>query len=226
MRHFARSIFVVGAVVATYAPAVFGGVISFDSQAEFSSIQGSGNWTYGYYATSGDSNTFVQFTNFNPVLYPGGAWTESAAFPPWTLLQQAGGHGNGTNSVGGVHDAVRRWTSGGVGTLNILGDYAMIDPGQTSVSVMVDGVQIWAGLPVYNSPQTFSVASAVNVNSRVDFVINSFGEDYNDSTRFTATGSIGAAPASVPGPLPVLGAAVALGWSRRLRARIRACKEE
>ena len=32
---------------------------------------------------------------------------------------------------------------------------------------------------------------------------------------------VGAVQASVPGPLPVLGGAVAFGWSRRLRRRIR-----
>jgi hypothetical protein len=77
---------------------------------------------------------------------------------------------------------------------------------------------------MYTNPSFFTLilANHANPNSLTPYYADagSFGND-----NLTASSSVlvftPVAPASVPGPLPLLGAGAAFGWSRRLRRRIK-----
>lgn len=160
------------------------GASSFDSGAEFANTQGAGGWTYGYYTTAGDANSFTQFTSFDSVNSPQW-WQESATKAPWTLLWDTGGHPDGASD----HWAVRRWTSGAAGDLNMGIQYQAEGTGDTLVHVIVDGTELFANASAATL-QTWAAVTQVNVGSYVDFAINANGADVGDSTRFTAQGLV------------------------------------
>ena len=160
------------------------GASSFDSGAEFANTQGAGGWTYGYYTTAGDANSFTQFTSFDSVNSPQW-WQESATKAPWTLLWDTGGHPDGASN----HWAVRRWTSGAAGDLNMGIQYQAEGSGDTLVHVIVDGTELFANSSAATL-QTWAAVTQVNVGSYVDFAINANGADAGDSTRFTAQGLV------------------------------------
>lgn len=170
----------------------FAGASSFDSGAEFSGTQGTGGWTYGYYTTAGDANSFTQFTSFDSLNAPQW-WQESATKAPWTLLWDTGGHPDSASD----HWAVRRWTSTTAGNLNMGIQYQAEGSGDTLVHVIVDGTELFSNTSTTNL-QTWDTTSAqVNVGSFVDFAISANGSDVGDSTRFTAQGFV---VSSVPEP--------------------------
>lgn len=191
------------------------GTSTFDSVAEFSSTQGQGGWQYGFFSSPGSAGSFTAFTNYSAFWQNG--WSEATSPAPWTTLWNTGGHPNGPNSVGGEHDAVRRWTSGATGTLTISGSYAIGDFGNTRLSVLVDGQEIWNGITA-SATQTFSVSSSVMAGSTVDFVINSNGVDFGDTTRFTVTGAVTAVPEPASATLLLAGAGLLAACARRRRA--------
>lgn len=167
--------------------AAMAGVSGFDSGAEFSSTQGAGGWSYGYYSTAGDASSFTQFSYFDAASSIQW-WEEVQVQSPWTLLWDTGGHPN--SSSGMDHWAVRRWTSGAAGSLNLGIQYQAEDFGSTTVHVLVDGAQIFSG-NTSSTLQTWSTTSPnVNVGSVVDFAIDANVSDSGDSTRLTAQGLV------------------------------------
>jgi PEP-CTERM motif len=177
---------IAAAAALAMSTAAMAGTSSFNSGAEFAGTQGAGGWSYGYYATAGDSSSFTQFASFDSV-NPTQWWQESATKAPWTLLWDTGGHPDGASN----HWAVRRWTSGVAGDLYMGTQYQAIDAGTTLVHVIVDGTELFSGASAA-ALQTWSPAgaTAVNVGSFVDFAINANGIDAGDSTRFTAQGLV------------------------------------
>ncbi|WP_310461642.1 PEP-CTERM sorting domain-containing protein [Sphaerotilus sp.] len=166
--------------------AAMAGTSSFDSGAEFASTQGASGWSYGYYATAGNASSFTQFASFD-ASGPTQWWEESATQAPWTLLWDTGGHPDGASN----HWAVRRWTSGAAGDLNLGIQYKAEDTGTTLVHVIVDGTELFSSASAA-ALQTWSPATAahVNVGSYVDFAIDANGPDNSDTTRFTAQGLV------------------------------------
>lgn len=177
---------VAAAAAIALTTSAFAGTSSFDSGAEFTSTQGAGGWTYGYYATAGDASSFTQFASFDSV-NPTQWWEESTTQAPWTLLWDTGGHPDGTSN----HWAVRRWTSGAAGDLNLGIQYKAEDAGSTLVHVIVNGTELFSGATT-SALQTWStaVAAPINVGSFVDFAIDANGPDGGDTTRFTAQGLV------------------------------------
>lgn len=166
--------------------AAMAGTSSFDSGAEFASTQGASGWSYGYYATAGNASSFTQFASFD-ASGPTQWWEESATQAPWTLLWDTGGHPDGASN----HWAVRRWTSGAAGDLNLGIQYNAEDSGSTKVHVIVDGTELFSGTttPMLQTWST-TTASQVHTGSFVDFAIDANGIDAGDSTRFTAQGLV------------------------------------
>lgn len=179
---------IAAAAALAMSTAAMAGTSTFDSGAEFAGTQGAGGWSYGYYATAGDSSSFTQFASFDSV-NPTQWWQESATKAPWTLLWDTGGHPDGASN----HWAVRRWTSGAEGDLNMGIQYRAEGSGDTLVHVLVDGTELFSNASA-PTLQTWSAVTQVNVGSYVDFAINANGADSGDSTRFTAQGVVSAVP--------------------------------
>lgn len=199
----------------------FAGTSSFDSAAEFSGTQGGGGWSYGYYSTAGDANSFIEFASFDAASTPPW-WEEVAVQAPWTLLWDTGGHPS--NFGGADHWAVRRWTSGVAGELNLGIQFQAENYGTAKVHVLVDGAEIYSA----DTSASFqhwapSVASLINPGSVVDFAINANGSDNGDATRFTTQGMVMPLVTPVPEPeslammLAGLGALAAVTRRKALR---------
>ncbi|MBC7526358.1 MAG: hypothetical protein H7308_02305 [Chthonomonadaceae bacterium] len=172
------------------APSAHAQIILADSVTEFSGIQGQNNWFYGYYATSGVSSSFTQFTIFDI-----NDWKESNTFPPFTNLNAIGGHPGGSNSSPGIeHWAVRRYISEKNGGLILQGDIAKNDLDSPTSSGTVGRIY-HNGLEIYS--QTIAGGDGIGVHylvrlnevalgDHIDFAIDPNGDDYFDGTRFTA----------------------------------------
>lgn len=186
------------AVAVTMATSAFAGTSSFDSGAEFSGTQGVSGWTYGYYSTAGDANSFIEFANFDSTSTPPW-WEEVAVQAPWTLMWDTGAHPS--NFGGADHWAVRRWTSSVAGALNLGVQFQAENYGAAKVHVLVDGSEIYSA----DTSLTFqhwapNVATLINPGSVVDFAINANGSDNGDATRFTTQGMV--IPLVTPVPEP------------------------
>jgi len=164
-----------------------------DSVAEFSGGQGDDNWYYGYYDGDGpvpySTEDFERFPLFD------GSWS-SGSLDYWTAISAYGGHPNGQVTSGGrkpeQHWAVRRWVSEAAGTVTITGRLAKQDPGSQGDGVdghiLVDGETVWS--QHVREDDTVGVEYAVDVSVRigsiVDFALDPGGNDWQDTTRFTA----------------------------------------
>jgi hypothetical protein len=96
----------------------------------------------------GDSASFVELTTFEPGRYTGtdGNWWTYGQPEIYPLLWNNGGHPKARSSYANYDEiwAVRRWTSGAEGVLNLSVTYQRADHGATQVSVLVDGQSKWA----------------------------------------------------------------------------------
>jgi hypothetical protein len=117
----------------------------------------------------------------------------------WTQIFQLGAHPNGSTttkpSVAGVQRAVRRWNSTYAGPVIITGEIAKIDV-ETSgaisngviASVYVDRKQFYS-TPIARDDgggRIYQVNVTLQLDSKVDFVVDADGPDSHDLTRFTA----------------------------------------
>ena len=209
------------AVAVTMATSAFAGTSSFDSGAEFSGTQGVSGWTYGYYSTAGDANSFIEFANFDSTSTPPW-WEEVAVQAPWTLMWDTGAHPS--NFGGADHWAVRRWTSGVAGELNLGIQFQAENYGTAKVHVLVDGAEIYsADTSISFQHWAPNVATLINPGSVVDFAINANGLDNGDATRFTTQGMVVPLVTPVPEPeslammLAGLGALAAVTRRKALR---------
>ena len=177
-----------------------------DSVADFSGTQGNNGWFYGYWRQDTDPNStyeaadFVQFprgtgnvladTNY----WNGSKWDWPAGDPPWTELTAGGGHPNASNGTPGrpTHWAIRRYVSESAGPLRLTGTLACNSSGGTCGDgvigrIFVDGVQVYEQNVSFQS-LGYSIVVAANLDSQIDFVIESGSgnNDFCDTTTFTA----------------------------------------
>lgn len=179
-------------------------VIIANSVNEFSGTQGQDNWYYGYY----DGDGPAPYTNADfellPQYGPGGdglpEWYTNiwyiARRVNWTALWNEGGHPHGLNHnwdpyVPVEHWVVRRWVSEVAGPITIAGTLNKSDDRYgdgTTGYMLVDGVVVWSQYIAYNDSVgvSYSMNEDVNIGSLVDFAIAPNGNDWCDSTRFTA----------------------------------------
>ena len=147
----------------------------------------------------------------------------------------------GSNDFTGVNDNLNRaqariWTGGGVlsSVFNISGPTSLLGAGG-SFGTSPLGTGIWTALS--GGASQFAIASSYASGSSIvstatfaNRTLASFGLTtpgvvgtwslLNGEQTVDSIQAIVGAPAAVPGPLPLLGAAAAFGWSRRLRRRI------
>ena len=157
-----------------------------DSVADFSPVQGAGNWWYGWYGGPFTPSDFQRMT-FN------GTFWEVDFTRFYTLLNASGGHPNGTLSsrLPDVHWAVRRWVSPLSGTVTISGVLAKTDRGDgngVSGRIFHDGTEIFTRHIADNDSAgiSWSLDAAVLPGSIIDFAIDPETNTRFDSTTFTA----------------------------------------
>jgi hypothetical protein len=176
---------------------------SLDSIAEFSGVQGQDGWQYGYYTVPGDAASFVELPVFElgqyqdpyPTITVGNWWSYGQP-DTYPLLWANGGHPKDRSSYANFDDnwAVRRWTSGAEGTLDLTVTYQRADPfGNVEVSVIVEGQSKWAARTGSTESQK-TLHLPVSLGSHVDFTMDALGFQDNDSTRFWASGTVSAVP--------------------------------
>ncbi len=78
---------------------------------QFSNVQGTNGWTYGYYNRTGDGNATYSGSEFQPMATSGGGYALGGN-PPWTSIGgSTDGHPNGTGSTPNQeHWIIRRFT--------------------------------------------------------------------------------------------------------------------
>lgn len=182
--------------------AAWAGSSSLDSIAEFSGVQGQSGWQYGYYTVPGDAASFVELTIFEPGRYSDpypsfsdGNWWTYGQPEIYPLLWGNGGHPKARSSYANYDEtwAVRRWTSGAEGVLNLSVTYQRAHYGATQVSVLVDGQSKWAA-STGSAANQLTLHLPVSLGSQVDFAIDALGYMDGDSTRYWASGAVSAVP--------------------------------
>ncbi len=155
------------------------GNILASSTADFSDVQGQGNWEYGSYA-AWDYQNFTQLPNFNNVWYG----TQSDSTP---LIGPSA-------MMAGADDlawAVRRWTSDFTGQISISGAYYDIDNNcaadSLKVRILQNGNPIFADENVSSTSTPYSVSTFVQTGDLLDFVIDPDSVAHCDTAYFSAT---------------------------------------
>lgn len=173
--------------------------VVFDSVAEYSTVQGSTNWYYGYYdGDSAEPYTTSDFEEF-PQLTAGGGWIIHRGDPSgyWTSMGRYGGHPNGPVAnyyQGTEHWTVRRWISDTAGTVLIEG-YSSKSSSYgdgTICSITVNDSLVYSKR-IYGTEGgavDYSIQVDINVGDVIDFAIQPVHNDLYDSTRFTAVGTL------------------------------------
>lgn len=172
-----------------------------DSVGDFSGTQGLNNWFYGYYDAPPDSNTFQQIPDFTI----NALWLY--AYTPrkdvwwfkdrsrWITItnKEMIPNGNLTSgvSVPGEKWVVRRWVSTVSGTVALSGEVFKFDPScgnGSTAHVFVDGIERWSQFTAANDTigVQYNLSVAVNMESKVDFIISPGTSDYCDTVNFTA----------------------------------------
>ena len=187
-----------------WAVQTHGDIIVADSATEYSGMQGSNNWYYGYWQKTGDADgvydaerEFVPMPRYGAIQFQGSlAWDISANY--WTGLSANGGHPNGVVTSGGRSPveqwAIRRWVSpvaGGIIVTGLLAKFNTAGGDGIVGNILVDGASIFTrqiggtdGVGI-----KYSVEAAVNIGSVVDFIITPgpAANDQIDGTRFSGT---------------------------------------
>lgn len=164
-----------------------------DSVAEFSGVQGSNNWYYGFYNLSADfvsgydpTNDFTRFPQFD-----GGWWINSSYF---TSIWATGCHPNSDWNNGGralqEHWPIRRWVSDVTGLVRIHGRLAKDSAGGgdgVQGMVFVNGRKVWEQWINYGDTAgvSYSFGTGLNQGDLVDFALSDAGSSLYDSSTFT-----------------------------------------
>lgn len=169
------------------APMLSAGILA-DSTADFSGIQGSRNWYYGYFP-NGDPHSFTQFPYFNAQT---NTWQQATCCPPFTQVgANSFSQPNGTNN-GQEQWAVREWLSTFSGPIFVRGRLSKVDISYTSTGVygrVFLNHQQMAITPLvadYNGVD-YSVSLTVAVGDVIDIPLAPNGPDNNDLSCLSAT---------------------------------------
>ncbi len=171
-----------------------------DSTADFSGVQGSNNWYYGYYDgtsttpfTTGDFKPMTNFLAAGAGAF-GDAWFASPG-NVWTSLWAIGGHPNGVTTSGGREQvnqwSVRRWVSPVSGTIHIYGALVDLNAGAGNGVIghcMIDGVEVSSYVINDGGHADFVFDATVRIGSLVDLAIDPRENwDVADSSAFYVT---------------------------------------
>jgi len=164
-----------------------------DSEADFSSIQGSGGWYYGYYAEPQlGSSDFQQLTIYEYVpSLDEDLWRFGDQ--AWTHMGARVMHPNGRFTSGGKlaidQYAVRRWVSSTSETLLVQGTVQLTGVSDNGVlaRIRVGDTEVWQQFvgPALTSPLAFETLVSVQVGDAVNFLVEPFeSNDGGDATDF------------------------------------------
>ena len=164
-----------------------------DSVAEFSGVQGSNHWYYGYYRAPGlNPSSFTQLETFRPNPWGGEEmlWTHQVFAPLWTMIAQRQMHPSGQN-VGVTELAVRRWVSPVAATVRITGfmEKSNLGGGDGVIGMIyADGKNVWSSVIAFNDPNEhcFDITTTLNEGDTVDFVLSPNVSDAYDGTVLEA----------------------------------------
>lgn len=199
-----------GILLAGAAQAVTPMVVVADSVADYSGVQGQGNWFYGYFDGPFTSSDFTPL----PIFLPGpNYWLldPNPNAPPWTAFTDVGAHADAPVSGGAFRWAVRRWVSEVSGPVDISGRIAKINPAAgdgITARILVDGSEIHA-VSVHASDTvgvSYRLTPTLAIGSKLDFVLDADGpgagvNDFADYSRFTAVVQV---PVPEPGEWAML----------------------
>lgn len=174
-------------------------IVLADAQADFSGVQGEHGWNYGYWDGGMDADGIYQPSEF--ILFPandsefgptnywtGSKWDWPNGNPPWTEINQAGGHPNGT-TTGAWHWVIRRWVSTATGDYYISGIAS--NPSEngdgTICRILQNGKEI-SSVHVDGTTTPYNIPIELLIGDIIDFVIDPGPQknDYSDGTSFTA----------------------------------------
>ena len=188
-----------------------------NSITDYSLVQGTNSWFYGYYDKSNDatpgSYSSSEFTLMNQV--SGGTWwvnnVDSTVTGYFTRLYQVGGHSNGLDNYPGrtralaEHFAIRRWQSTVTGSLTFAVTIAKIDTAGgngTNFFLYKNGTVILSPFQPFttSTPSTFSVTTFVTAGDYIDLSLDSWqAQDANDNTALSMTVEAVPEPATMTG---------------------------
>lgn len=167
-------------------PVAAAGGFFADSLAEFSGVQGQGNWFYGYWNQAGDANGTYEredfATNDSAWGYAPSVWAFRPGSPPWTSLDQGGGHPNGTNSAGGVQHNIRRWVAETAGTVTARVTIRKLNTAcGTGITghLKHNGRTVWSQIVAGNDGVGYVadvVVPDVQINDSLDLVMDATGQ--------------------------------------------------
>lgn len=165
-----------------------------DSVAEFSGVQGSNNWYYGFYNLSADfvpgydpTNDFTRFPNY---IAADPSWSINDSF--WTAITPTFCHpntdGNNNGRTPQEHWPIRRWVSEVTGLVKIHGHLAKHGVGGDGVTgmVMVNGRKVWEQWISNNDTAGvyYSFGVGLRQGDLVDFALSDAGNANGDRTLF------------------------------------------
>ena len=153
-----------------------------NSTNDFSSTQGTGNWTYGKYPAF-STLSFNQLSNWTGFVWNNPGVGEPLDFPQ---LDANGGH----PALTSLEWAVRRWTSNFTGNIILSGDFYDRDTGcgdGAHVRIFKNTNQVYEYLNIPNSSTNYSIVIPVVPGDKIDLVIDPKFNASCDDTHFTGS---------------------------------------
>lgn len=195
-----------------------GSVTGVNPFNQFSVGYGTGSGSFTAFASGNHTNSFsgnadIQgyFVN-NPQIVPAVTVNVSGASTPMVnigasldagqIYLHPGSLNLGAAHIGTINDAIVRFTAPTAGSYSITGDWEKLHFGTTSKQVLVNGVSIFSQTAANPS---FSLTANLNVNDRVDFLVNAAGAISGDSVGLRArltTDVVVAPPTCTPPQVP------------------------
>ena len=172
-------------------------VVLADSVADYSGIQGQGNWSYGTWTRNFDSDRVYAPSEFGPLnqerffVAATNTWDVGlGGAAPNSELTATGGH-PASAAVGFFsHWAIRRWTAETTGEITIHGTLGNPDAAGDGVigHVLVNGAEVYQQLVDGNSLE-YTITTTVQAGDFVDFAIDPgvADDETGDQAVFTAT---------------------------------------